>query len=140
MELTQDLQKLLADWYDASAKVASIAKPLVERERVLRAMVARELFPSPVEGSKNKLEIQDGWGIQLTHKLERKVLEPQLELSREELEKARVNVDAIIRRPPELNVKAYRELSEEQRLLVDRLILEIKPSSPQLEVVKPKGT
>lgn len=136
---SEDRMKLLGEWYDAVSKVETIAKPLVERERALRAVLAQEFFPSPVEGSKNKVDIQDGWGLKLTYSLDRKVDEPALELRKEEFLANGINVDALIRRKPELITKNYRELSDAQRRLFDT-VLEIKPQSPQLEVLKPKGT
>jgi hypothetical protein len=132
----EEVEKLVGEWNAAQETSINIAKPLVERELVLRKVVSKLVFPSPVEGAKNRANLPAGWALKLTYSIDRKVEEPVLELNKEQFATAGINVDNLIRWKPELKVKEYKELSEEQRKVFDQA-LNIKPGTPQLELLPP---
>lgn len=132
----EEVATLTAEWNASVETAVTIAKPLVERELMIRKQLARLAFPEPVEGSKNRTNLPAGWALKLTYCLDRKVEEPVLDLNKEEFEKAGINVDNLIRWKPELKVKEYKELSEEQRKVFDQALV-VKPSTPQLELLPP---
>lgn len=110
----------------------------MKREMELRKMISSLAFPNPAEGTTN-LDLPAGWKLKLQYKLDRKVDEAALGAAIIELQKMLVNTDGLIARKPTLIVSAYRELTEEQRKVLDQA-LEIKPASPVLELVPPKGS
>lgn len=129
------LDELIGEWNAIKLKIAEFA-PTILRERVLRDQIGKYVFPNPKEGT-NKADMPAGWTLKFTHKIDRKVLEPELDANTEQLRKAGINVDTIIRWKPELNTKEYRGLTAEQIKLVDS-VLDIKPATPTLELVPPK--
>ena len=127
--------KLLQEWFTA-AQAAEEAKAVLDRERELRQQVADAFFPSPVEGT-NTSKLENGWVIKSVHKLDRKVDEAVLPAVLLELRKHNINADLLFRYKPELNTKPYRELTKENRQLVDGA-LTIKPGLPTVTLVPPK--
>jgi hypothetical protein len=125
-------QAELNEWYKACEDLAV----LKARELELRNKIFRVRFPKPVEGT-NKSPLGDGWIINAKHIINRNVLKAELVTRTPELEKAGIVVADLIENKPELKLKAYRALNDEQRKLFDA-VLEIKPGTPQMEIVKPK--
>lgn len=136
MPLSEADLGLVEAWNRAKENVSIIAKPLVEKEMVLRRAVAVAAFADPKEGT-NKVDLPNNWQLKLTHPIDRRVLEAELDINIEQLKAAGINVDEVVRWKPELNTKAYRELTDEQRKLLDT-VLNIKPGTPSLELVPPK--
>jgi hypothetical protein len=122
---------LLEQWYAAKQEAAEAQKK-IERERELRAAVFSLAFPSPKEGT-NSLDIGSGYTLKATYKLDRKV--------DDEAAQALIAEQAwtgnFFKWKADLNVKKYKELPEEQRLVLDA-VLTVKPASPTIEVTAPK--
>lgn len=136
MALTAEQQALVAEWNAAKEQADNIAKPLTEREMVLRRMVVASLFPSPVEGAKNKESLPEGWSIKLTYSIDRKIDIAALPSISEQLRAMEVNPDKLVRYKPELETKEYKSLPENVRKVFDQALI-IKPSTPQLELLSP---
>ncbi len=136
MAVNEEQEKLVAEWYAAQKQVAEIAKPLVAREMLLRRLVLATVFINPKEGT-NKEDLPEGWQVKLGYTIDRKVDKARLTTVNEEMRTLGVNPDKLIRWTPELEVKEYRGLTEEQRKVFDQA-LQIKPGTPTLELVPPK--
>jgi hypothetical protein len=109
---------------------------LKSAESLLRAKIFKAAFPNPVEGT-NTYPLSQGWVLKATYPISRKVDETLLIAMAPELRAAGIVVDDLVRVKPELTVGVYKKLSKEHRAFFDR-VLEIKPGSPQMEIVLPK--
>lgn len=118
---------------------------LKSAEAMLRRRIADHFFPNPTEGSKeNKYPINDGTGaiLQMDHKINRKVLEPELDVLKAKIKAEGSNLpklafNKLVKYTPELVKAEYNKLTEEERRLFDEA-LEIKPGMPEVKVVIPK--
>lgn len=130
----------LQEWHQA-VLAAQEAKKVVEAEQALRKEVMALFFPEPVEGT-NKFELEAGWSLKATHKIERKVDEAALPAVLQQLREMGVNPDPLIRTKPDLDTKAYRSLvqTNPDAAHVFEQALTIKPGSPTVELVPPKAT
>lgn len=136
MDPSPVLTELVTEWYNLKKEIEAF-KVKTEREMTLRKMISSLVFPQPAEGV-NTSELPAGWQLKMTYKIDRKVDEAALEAVIIELQKMLVNTDGLIRRKPELALTNYRQLTEEQRKVMDQA-LESKPASPTLELIPPKG-
>lgn len=129
----------LQEWYQA-VLAAQEAKKVVEAEQSLRKEVMALFFPEPVEGT-NKFELEAGWSLKATHKIERKVDEAALPAVLQQLREMGVNPDTLIRTKPDLDTKAYKSLVQinPDAAHVFEQALTIKPGSPTVELVPPKA-
>lgn len=130
----------LQEWHQA-VLAAQEAKKVVEAEQALRKEVMALFFPEPVEGT-NKFELEAGWSLKATHKIERKVDEAALPAVLQQLREMGVNPDPLIRTKPDLDTRAYRSLvqSNPDAAHVFEQALTIKPGSPTVELIPPKAT
>jgi len=129
---------LLARWHTALG-LAVVAKEIIENEQTLRKEVAAAFFPEPAEGV-NAFDLEGGWKLKLSHKIERKVDEPMLDSTRAQLREININPDLLVTMKPTLDLKAYRALvlTNPEAAKVFEQALTIKPASPTLELVQPK--
>ena len=129
----------LQEWHQA-VLTAQEAKKVVEAEQALRKEVMALFFPEPVEGT-NKFELEAGWSLKATHKIERKVDEAALPAVLQQLREMGVNPDPLIRTKPDLDTKAYRSLVQinPDAAHVFEQALTIKPGSPTVELIPPKA-
>ena len=136
--MTDRVAKLQA-WHQA-VLAAQEAKKLVEAEQALRKEVMALFFPEPVEGT-NKFDLEAGWSLKATHKIERKVDEAALPAVLQQLREMGVNPDPLIRTKPDLDTKAYKSLVQinPDAAHVFEQALTIKPGSPTVELVPPKA-
>lgn len=138
----------LAEWYEVQQELSR----LKQKESLMRSRIYKFFFKEPKEGT-NKVPLNDGTGAELKAQrvIDRKVDPGTLDALREA---QRVNwgeghqpgtlpnvpklaLDKLVKWKPELSVKDYRELSEEERIYFDQCLI-IKDGSPQLEIVIPK--
>lgn len=129
----------LQEWHQA-VLAAQEAKKVVEAEQALRKEVMALFFPEPVEGT-NKFELEAGWSLKATHKIERKVDEAALPAVLQQLREMGVNPDPLIRTKHDLDTKAYKSLAQinPDAAHVFEQALTIKPGSPTVELVPPKA-
>lgn len=133
----------ISTWYALKKQLSDVKAS----EMVLRLKIFRATFAEPREGTNTAL-LPDGYQLKGTHTIDRSVVEesfsalshrPQLADGAYGpcmLEKAGVDPGAIVRWEPKLNTTTYRQLTEEQRHLVDQMLL-IKPGSPSLDIAEP---
>ena len=131
----------IAEWYKLQAQLA----PLKATEAMMRTRLAGHFFPNPTEGSaENKHKLEDGTGaiLQMDHKVNRKVLPPELDTLKAKIDAEGSNLpklpfNKLIKYTPELVKAEYNKLTAEERALFDEA-LDIKPGMPDLKVVIPK--
>lgn len=132
-------QEDLNEWYRLSQELARIKNA----EMLLRTKIFRGLFENPVEGT-NKHNLAEGWVLKATHTIRRDVdmgslqayttQNPETNMSK--LTEVGINPELLFKWKPELAVREYRKLSEEQRKVLDNVLI-IKDGSPGLEIVLP---
>jgi hypothetical protein len=120
-------------WYEMQEQLAK----LKVNEMLLRKRIVAKFFPTPKEGV-NSHPLEAGWVMKADCGIDRKIEEAVLTTLKPAFKEAKISVDKLVRWKPELAVKEYRALNEEQRHLFDQALI-IKPSSPQLEIVLPKA-
>lgn len=122
----------LSEWYRLKQEVSR----LQASERLLRAKIFGGLFPEPTEGT-NSFALADGYVLKATHKIDRTIDEAALSVNKERYAAMGISIEKLVRLKPELTMRAYRALTDEQRNAFDES-LTIKPGSPSLDIVLPK--
>jgi hypothetical protein len=110
-------------------------KELREAENKLRMEIFNSAFPEPIEGT-NKLELSDGYILKATYPITRKIDVAVLDSIKEQLVNNHIKVDKLVKWEPELMIRGYRTLDEEELALFDQCLI-IKEGSPQMEIVLP---
>lgn len=131
----------IAKWYEIQEQLTE----LKAAEAMLRRRLADHFFPTPTEGSaENKMPLNDGTGaiLQMDHKINRTVLEPELDAYKAASKEPGSNmpklpINKLVKYKPELVKAEYNKLTEEERKACDTF-LNIKPGMPDLKVVIPK--
>ena len=135
-EVTQaDINK----WYELQAQLKSIKAS----EMLLRTKIYKGLFKEPEEGT-NTLPLAEGWVIKAKRVIQRDIdlasltinatVDSESGLSR--LTAAGIQPESLVKWKPELILKNYRELNDEQKLIFNECLV-IKDGSPALEIVLP---
>lgn len=130
----------LEQWHHSLQKAIE-AKSVIEYEQELRKEVAALFFLEPKEGV-NNFDLDAGYKLKLTHKIDRKLDEAALDAVKAKLrEEFQVNPDALVVMKPSLDTKAYKGLclTNPDAAKVFDTALTIKPASPTLEIVAPKS-
>lgn len=131
-------ETLLLRWQEAKKK-AEEAKQAIEKELTLRKEVMEAFFPEASEGV-NTFQLEQGWTLKASYKLDRKVDEASLPAIREQLRAINVNPDQLLVMKPTLALKPYRALAaalpNAARIFEQALI--IKPATPVVDLVPPK--
>jgi hypothetical protein len=130
--------EVLEQWEKAAAAAAA-AKLVIEKEQELRKQVASLFFTEPKEGV-NGLDLEKGWELKLTYKVDRKIDEASLSAVKEQLTEMGISIDTLLQYKPSLAASAYKSLVAVNPLagkIFDQALI-IKPASPTLELVPPK--
>ena len=124
---------LLIEWSQAQVKLAEV-KLLVENEMRLRKQVMEAYFPVPVEGV-NTCQLEAGWELKGTYKIDRRLDEAALPAINIELRGMNVNPDRLVRFKLELDTAAYKTLVQinPQAAKVFEKAMISKPSAPSLD-------
>lgn len=140
MAISAKLKNLLKEWDAIKKQIAPLKEqldPLVAQERAIRKQLV-DAFEQKHEGSKNEIGLANGYTLKMTYKLKREIDEPALKNLYQELEEAKVPVEMLIKQKPQLELKIYRALTEEQKQVVDKALI-IKEDSHTVEIIPPKG-
>jgi len=131
----------LKEWYALKQQLDEIKN----KEIVLRQFIVAGLFPEPIEGT-NTHPLNDGTGAvaKATHVINRTVqVEPLAELekslSQPDHNLPKLDLDKLVKWKPEVSIKEYRTLTDEERNLFDQVLV-IKPGMPGFEIMIPKRT
>lgn len=127
------LQDAFTAWLDAS-KQLEVWK---ETEARLREQLVEGYFPNADPEGTTKLPLNDGWEMHCTMRMNRKVLNRNGEATKVYQQLPPEVADEVIAWKPDLKLRGYRKLSDEQRALVDTVV-ESKPGLPSLKLVPPK--
>lgn len=123
--------KLIETWNAANSALA-VARA---NEKAAREALAGTLFPDPVEGSGNKIDIGYGSVLQLDHKINRRLDEAELDAIRvgipEEVFSTIVNVKL------SLSVTEWKRADDATKELFHGAVTEA-PGAPSLKIVQPK--
>jgi hypothetical protein len=129
----------LKEWYELKKQMDEMKN----KEVVLRQFIFAGLFPTPEEGT-NTYPLNDGTGAVAkgVHTINRAV---QVELLAElakvqampDSNQPKLELEKLVKWKPEVSIKEYRLLTDEQRLLFDQVLV-IKPGMPGLDIVIPK--
>jgi hypothetical protein len=127
-----NVEEELKEWFVLKKQIQALgAKEVLLRQRIFDAA-----FPAPKEGT-NKFALADGYQLTGQFKINRTIVDDLLKALSPELIGKGVPVDKLIKYAPDLVTKEYRELTEEQRMLFDQILI-AKPGLPAMEVTKPK--
>lgn len=125
----QSLDVIVRQWRESKAVLTEAKKLEVD----LRNQIFQQLFPAPMEGT-NTYTLPDGAKVKGTYKYYRKVDEAAIADVMNQLpEEVR---PLLIRFKPEVNVKVYKSLPEQQRMLFEEALI-IKPGTPGLDYIPP---
>lgn len=130
---TEQAEAMLSEWYQMQQDL----KKLKAEEMNFRKAIFNTLFPEPVEGT-NKYQLKDGFVLNASYSLGRKVDEAAYLESVDNFEAIGIRTDDIVRKKIELAKPVYNKLTDVQRAQFDQVLI-IKPDSPSLAIVKPKG-
>jgi hypothetical protein len=108
---------------------------LKAQETLLRGKIYRTFFPDAREGT-NTVPLANGYVLKGVRKVDRKLDIAVLTTLSAELEAAGVSTAQIVKWTPELKTTAYKELTEEQKLIFDQALI-IKDGSPSLTISLP---
>lgn len=129
----------LAEWYALKQQLDEIKN----KEVVLRQFIFAGLFPAPTEGT-NSHPVNDGTGavVKGTNTINRTVQEElltelQKSLAMPDNNLPKLDLAKLVKWKPEISIKEYRTLTEEERNLFDQVLV-IKPGMPGLDIVIPK--
>ena len=119
-------------WSEAAEQLAAIKNT----EMLLRNRVFKGKFLNPVEGT-NSTPLLNNYVLKATYKLNRTIELEAVSTLADDLHKAGINTTELIKYKPELDIKAYKALNEDQRKVFDMCLI-VKPGTPSLEIVLPK--
>lgn len=125
----------LSEWFTAKKELAA----LKSKEALLRSAIVRHFFPKLDEGTNKQFDDNLlGAGFRIVAKVPytREIDAGVLEALLPQLREKKIDVSKLVRMKPELELKEYRKLTEEERHLFDQC-LTIKEGSPQV-AIEPK--
>ncbi len=134
-QIAAENQAKLSEWYKVSAELNALkAKELGLRNDVVN------IYFGGIDNLKegvNKVPMPEKWVLKATGKLNRNVDEAAIPAVKIKLKAMGVAIDNLLVYKPEVKTSLYRELTAEQQKVFDEC-LEIKPGTPQVELVLPK--
>ena len=134
VELPKDefKQSDLEEWYRLKAELAAVKA----KEMLLRTKIFKACFPAPKEGT-NNYDLPDGYVLKAQYALNRDVDLAAFTVLKPVFMEHGIAADKLVRYKAELAKAEYNKLTEEERNIVDQMLV-IKPGSPALEIVLPK--
>ena len=163
-EISADISTLtqedLFEWYQLKEQLDDMKA----KEMTLRLKIFKHYFPSPEEGTQN-VRLPDGFVVKATYPIVRKIDPAHLDAFRKLTVKdvydqliamkmindqttvdfntplttfLNLNVDNLVKYDPDLIIKEYRTLTDEQRQFFEQC-MEIKPGSPAIKIVPPSA-
>lgn len=129
---------LLIEWSMAKQKLTEAAL-LLDNEMSLRKRVMEAYFPAPVEGV-NTCQLESGWEMKATYKIDRKIDEAALPAVNAKLREMGVNPDPLVKFKPGLDTSTYKTLvqTNPEAAKVFEQAMTSKPASPSIELKPPK--
>lgn len=134
MAISKALLQKVAKWNELQAQLAIVKA----QEAALRSEVFAALFDNgktELKEGVHKLDLPDGWVLSATHKLNYSLDEAALPAVLEQLGEAGTD---LVKYKPSLTMPAYRKMQPEQLAILGQA-LTIKPGSPSMKLIEPKG-
>lgn len=119
------------------AELTEQLKKLKVEEMFLRKKIFGTYFKDPVEGT-NSYPLENGYVLKGKRTIDRTVDEALFVALRSTMQ-GKVPLDDLVQFKPSLNLRCYRQLTEEELAVFDQC-LTIKDGSPSLEIVLPAAT
>ncbi len=120
----------LAQWHELTQQLEQVKA----KELKLRNELFGQFYPSPNEGT-NTVDLPDDWKLKGVYKLNRNIDEAVLPITLSKMKEGAE--DRLIKYKPELVLKNYRTLEEEQKKILESALI-IKPGTPSMKLVPPK--
>lgn len=125
------------DTFTAWVEAQKALESLKARELELRLAVVTAYFPdAAVEGTHN-LDLNDGWKLKLTSRVNRKMENAKGETDSIAKQLPPEVAEKVIAWKPELKLRGYKSLQPEYRALIDSVVT-TTPGTPGLALVPPK--
>lgn len=126
----------MQEWYRLKEELTRVKAA----EMLLRTKIYHALFKNPVEGT-NTLPLQDGWVMKAKRVINRSIDLAALQINSQEdpdthmsaLTSHGINPQKLVAWKPELVLKEYRTLTEEQQKIFNECLV-IKDGSPDLSI------
>jgi hypothetical protein len=132
---TETDQELLARWYEMNERLGKLRF----QESMLRKQVVARFFPEDKENpGTHKYNLPGDYILRAEMSLEYKIDNAALTNVKGQLKDHKINVDKLVRWKPELEVKHYKTLNDDQKALVSSFIT-AKLGSPKV-TIKAGGT
>lgn len=123
------------------ATAVANAKRWMERERELRSLIYGNLFGSLADGTTHTHELGNGYKLKakrpLNYKVDAGLIDDALDKIVAIGNSGAFLADRVIKWKPELSLTEYKQLSDEQRQVLD-VAITMTPGLPSLELVEPK--
>ena len=124
-------KKDLEQWYELQKQISELKK-----ETLLRQKIFGYYFEDAKEGT-NTFDLQDGFLLKGKRVVNRTLDYGVFQANVERFRNIGITPEDLVRMKPELELKAYRNLSDDQRKLFDECLV-IKDGMPSLEIVENK--
>lgn len=132
-------QEDINEWYRLQEQL----KRIKASESLLRGKIYKALFPNPEEGT-NTIPLAEGWVMKAKRTIQRDIDMAALTINasipegetHSRLTKLGISPEQLVKWKPELVLKAYRNLTNEQKEVFNECLV-IKDGSPSLEIVLP---
>lgn len=130
MATEKQIRAWIAEWTELKESIGLLRA----QESALRARIVNECFGELSEGINRA--VATGLEIVVHHEVSRKVDETIVDSPKfaANCRAVKLSLDALIRYKPELNLRDYRKLTEQQLRLFDNCLV-IKPGSDKLEII-----
>lgn len=125
-------QSDLAQWFTLKKRIEADKKS----ETLLRTKIFRFFFPTPKEGSNKAFNdelLGANFRITATLPVTRDIDEGAFDALKPKFAEAGIDLNKLIKYKPEVSIRQYRVLSQEQRALFDQCLV-IKDGSPQMKI------
>jgi len=131
-EVTTPLQTYRR-WIEITETLAA----LKEEELALRLALVEAYFPNADPEGTATLELQDGWELQLTMRMNRTVANGKGEADAVMRQLPPEVAEKVFAWKPSLQLRGYRKLAPDHKALVDSVVTST-PGTPALKLVAPK--
>src|SRR5215469_68891 len=144
-EQSEELDRLVANWYEASQKLAVIKEMEAEALDKLFAHFYKPDDPKRAVAGTEKFGMPGGWTLEIERRINWKIDEAALPAVLQTISELKADpetgeeptVDACIKYKPNFSESGYRALRDDVRLILNQA-LESKPGQPAIQLNKPK--
>lgn len=144
IEHTEQLDKLVGAWYQASKKLAEIKETEAEAREALFSYFYKTDDPKRSIAGTEKFGMPGGWALEVERRINWKIDEAALDGCKKVIAELKVDengelpsIDACIKYKATFSESGYKLLRDDVRLILDQA-LESKPGQPSIGLIAPK--